>query len=947
MRPLLLTMQAFGPYTNLCRVNFASLGHDGMYLITGETGAGKTMLFDGVTFALYGESSGRDREPVMLRSKQAAPKDATWVELVFLCRGELWRVRRTLGKDKIARDGTKAFVRSTDAELVRLLPMGDSDPNTCPVDTSAPIVTKAKDVTKAVESLLGLTRDQFRGCAMIAQGEFQSILHASTGERLVLFRKLFGTHLYDWLTARLSEDTAAARAQYEEARQAYLLLTASLRPDNPEGELSLYRTDPIVYHQELTTALANLLTADRRDLTTLSAQIQENETQKTALTASITKAEADGKLLIKQAETEKALRGAEKSCQVAEEALARLADTPAIVRKKREEAAALEALLPLCRELSTAKERVHTLETQLQTDGLAHEKRGQRLTKIKEKLALYRTEAQTAGEARVHLGEAEQRYRTLTDALQQREDVLSAWQQWQRAAASWESSSQHYRQKSDIAEEADREYRRLEKAYLDGQAGILAAGLQEGMPCPVCGSIEHPAPAIPQDGPQPTEEMLRKAREKQEKARQAAAEASHRAGVLRGGCESAFAQFQATLSPLHLSLDPTIGWQNPKEATIVTMLNNLREAIATGESERQTVQQTLTALREESARYQDLTERMERGEALYTQETEQYQESEKSLSALGAALTGAREQVRSLLTQVPDRDTAELEGEIEKRTSEATELESTLTRLTENRALAHRQREVLTAQAEELATQAKDETYSLLPQLLADRQRVNRESETLRQREITLLARLETNGQVLDSLPTGYSHMVEAEQRYRSRKRLADTASGSLNGREKIPLETFAQLHLFDRVLRCANLRLLSMSDGRYELRRREESANLQAKTGLELDVMDHHTGTTRDVRTLSGGESFLASLSLALGLADETESVTGGVRIDAMFLDEGFGTLDTTSLDTAITTLSHLSAGNRLIGIISHVTDLRDRIPRQVQVTRTYEGSMVHVVQG
>ncbi len=939
MRPLILTMQAFGPYAGLCRVDFAALGEDGLYLITGETGAGKTMLFDAVTFALYGESSGQNREPAMLRSKQAQPGDTTWVELTFLCREQHWRVRRVLGRDRTGRDGTRTFVKMQDAELVRLVP---GEAGEWQIDTHTPVVTKSKAVTGAVETLLGLTRDQFRGCAMLAQGEFQSILHAGTAERLVLFRKLFGTHLYDWLTGRLFEETAAARSAFEEAKQGYLLLTASIRP--AEGtDLALYLSDPLASHGALTTALDAQMHADREALAGLTARLQETETAKTDLTARITKAESDGKLLSQKEKTERELADADRSCTAAKEALALSADSLAAARKNRELAAGLEALLPLCRELAGAKERLAGLRAQLAQGEGSHEKLRLRLEKIRARLTEYRAEAQVAGEARVTLGAAEKGRQSAALCREQRENAVAAWERWRDAAARWEKCSVIYRQKSDAAAEADLACRRLEKAYLDGQAGILAVGLREGEHCPVCGSVDHPSPAVPMEGALPTENMLRAAREKQEKTRADAADASHQAGVLRGSCESTLAQLQETLVPLERKL--AAAWHEPAAEEVCTLLEALREEMRVLQAELDNRDKQLEKLRESAARYEELQDRMERGETLHTQELARFQESETALSALRAALAGAREQVRSLLTQVPDRDVSETEAEIARLLSDAASREEAVRRLEENQARANQLRGVLTAQLDTLVRQTAEETFSALPQLLEARQRAAAEAEALHRLEGTLRSRLENHERILAALPDAYAAAAAAESLYRTRKRLSDTASGTLPGREKMPLETYAQLHLFDRVLRCANLRLLAMSAGRYELRRRIDPVNLHAKTGLELEVMDHYTGYPRDVRTLSGGESFQASLALALGLADETESVTGGVRIDAMFLDEGFGTLDAAALDTAIATLHTLSADCRLIGIISHVADLRDRIPRQVLVGRTRQGSTVTVV--
>ena len=476
MRPLKLILHAFGPYAKECTVDFARLGDHGLYLITGETGAGKTMLFDAVTFALYGEPSGSGRDAVMLRSRQAEAGEVTRVEMEFLCRGQRWCVRRSLGRDKVSRDGERSFLRMQDADLV------------CLDDPAVPVVTKGKEVTRAVEELLGLNRDQFRGCAMIAQGEFRDILFARTEDRLVLLRKLFGTHLYDRLTTRLAEEAAAARVRYEEARTELLHLTGRILAPAGNRTLAEALTDPVLHRDALYAALQELTAADEEALAALDRDMQQAETEKNELTAAITRGEEDRKLLRQKEEAEAARQEAAEKRDLARRAWMEAKEKLPLVLQNREEAARLEALLPLCRELAGAMERADEVESALNARTAEQEHLRLRLEKIRRRLAEYREEAAHAGEARVQLGEAETLWEKGEAALTRNRDAAAAYAAWKKAAGLWQNAAQVYREKSAQADAAGETYRRLEKAYLDGQAGILARSLTEGEPCPVCGS---------------------------------------------------------------------------------------------------------------------------------------------------------------------------------------------------------------------------------------------------------------------------------------------------------------------------------------------------------------------------------------------------------------------------------------------------------------------------
>lgn len=924
MRPLKLILHAFGPYTDTCTVDFDALGDRGLYLITGETGAGKTMLFDAITYALYGAPSGSGREVPMLRSRQAPPNDSTFVELTFLCRDTRWHIRRVLGKERVSRSGERSFVRGQEAEMI------------CLDDSTISPVTKATEITHAVEELLGLTRDQFRGCAMIAQGEFRDILFAKYEDRLTLLRKLFGTQRYAHLTERLTEETALARSQQVEAGMALQQLTDRLAALG--AELPEVFVDPTSHKAELVPALEALVKEDVVALAQLEENIQKNEKDQNALTVQIAKAERDKALLLQKEDAEKAKAAAEKKFALSHEAWERACEKLPEVQKWRQEAARAETLLPLCKELAGVREYYGALETQLAADRASQVESKNCLADIQEKLAAVRAEAEEAGKARMELGTAEATWQLGAHRVQQYQELLTAYQTWQKAVAKWKEAAQVYAQQSEKADRATNRYRHMEKAYLDGQAGILARSLQEGKPCPVCGSTSHPAPTTQAVDTIPTDAQLQNAQKAMADAEAQRNDAASRAGILRGSSEQALQAYRERAAVVFPKEDLTeLAWQEPMGAQ--TYVEKTKALLAIQEKEQITLSEKLTKLRKAAKRHGDLLDCVTRGEEKLRQETARFQEGETALAAKEAALESTAQRITALLAQVPDVPVETLENQIRALHRNADQMEEQCRLLEKKQAEDEKSVATYAAQVHTLTEQTAGNIAHTLPELQQKKQDMAVALQELRRQEQALHRLSYTRKEVLDRLPGCIGAWEKAEGEYRRKKRLSDTASGNLEGREKMPLETYAQLHLFERVLRRANLRLLTMTDGRYELRR-AEADNLKNKAGLELDVVDHYSGTTRNVRTLSGGEVFKASLSLALGLADETESVSGGVRIEAMFLDEGFGSLDSASLESAIATLSHLTDGCRLIGIISHVAGLRERIDRQVVVSRDKSGS-------
>lgn len=1096
MRPLKLTMWAFGPYAEKAEVPLEKLGNQGLYLITGDTGAGKTTIFDAITYALYGEPSGETRDPSMFRSKYARPETPTAVELVFESGGKTYTVRRSPEYERPARRGGGTTVQKAEAEL--RLPDGS-------------LVTRTREVTAAVTGILGLSRSQFSQVAMIAQGDFLKLLLADTRTRQEIFRELFKTRCYMLLQERLKSECGKLRDECQAARQSvqqYIQGVVCREGDPLAERLELARAQSLPF-QETVALIEQLLSQDRaesaqtqealagtnRDLTqvhTLLGRARElqharqeltqaqtrRETCQTAAVAAQTELEArqaelprrqaleqqiaaleaqlprygelerqcadlntlDQALAGQQSALEASLRRQEEQTQALDrlreqaQALAGAdADLERLLYQKSHleaRSTALDALVRDSGELLDARARLEQSQVRLEALRRSRSEQSQTLAGLQERLHAGQAALQSAEgldarrEKLLHRQSlAQERRQGLTELLTLADDCTDL-------AGQLDTAQADYRRASEQSSQAQARYAAGNRAFLDAQAGILAQTLRDGQPCPVCGSVHHPAPA-PLSGDAPTEAQLNALHKSQEDAMALANEKSLRAGALQSALREREAQLlgrmeqyveapdparvrdqlaacrdavQSELEELHqalLDLEAQLAHRQQlaaeldalqsqaaaltdRQAQLDTQLHQAETACGTllgqvsqqeknlqsqlqtqlelpdGADARQALQDARAGVLDEKARLDralaDAQARKARKEALESALPRQEQE----LTALGQEIARAREalagaqsrhetlraQCDTLRRTLPQEDLSHAQGCIDALRQELSGLNEAA-RAAEA-ACAARKEELAAADAAIAqltrllsAPDAPDET-ALEPR----RQELSQQQDALTAALQQLHTRLAANEAALENIRARSAALTELEQRYTWMRALSNTANGTLPGKEKIALETYVQMTFFDRILRRANLRFMVMSNGQYELKRRAAAENNRSQSGLELDVVDHYNGSERSVRSLSGGESFKASLSLALGLSDEIQSMAGGIRLDTMFVDEGFGSLDEESLQQAIRALTGLTEGSRLVGIISHVGELKEKIDRQVVVTKDpIGGSRVEIV--
>ena len=917
MRPIKLTMSAFGPYAGKTTLDLDKLGERGLYLITGDTGAGKTSIFDAIIFALYGSASGEAREVSMLRSKYATDTTPTEVDLTFLYGGKEYTVRRNPDYERPKRGGGTTIQKAS-AELY--YPDGS-------------VVTKMRDVNAAIEEIIGVGREQFTGIAMLAQGEFLKLLFAPTVERKKIFQRIFRTQGFYKLQERLKSESSVLSREYDTASAGFKQYIDGAVCEDEEllesydamkrGELS---------PDESIEFISKLIIRDTNALTELSVEGDKISLELDKVNADLTEYETRRKAEESKRISEERLAVASEDLALLEAALKESEAQRPNIEKKRHEAALIEAQIHEYKELDFKSNEKMALLASIESMDREAKRTGEDQGKIKLSLEKLRIEQKTLELADKKLLEIKHLEKSQNDKMSKIEQLILEFEALDVLEGELLDVQRDYKKATEEADMADGDYKSALKLYLDAQAGILAEALAEGNPCPVCGSPHHPSPARKAECA-PTQIELDGKKEKSDLTRERAISASERAAKLKGRRDEKKVSIIATASEVLLG-----EYDAYREKTVT-----LKEEVKT----------ELDALKDERVKLEGDAERASAVEAeildkeeLLVGFTERIAEYERRLAEDRATLAAVEKRIGELKANLKLTSEDEASEACKKLRDEAEKIQEAcdkaVTSVNEKKTeiagikSAINEAEKLMSESLEIDIEAKIKMQASLKE--------RKENITKKQRNIDI--RLAKNNFAYSGSVKKKNEISEISHKWSWVKLLSDTANGTLTGKEKIMLETYVQMTYFQRIIARANIRLLGMTDGQYELRHRREADNFRMQSGLELDVIDHHNGSTRSVKTLSGGESFKAALSLALGLSEEIQSSSGGVKLDTMFVDEGFGSLDEESLRQAINSLSSLSEGNRLVGIISHVSELKERIDKQIIVTKGRgEGSSVKII--
>lgn len=935
-----MKITAFGPYAQTVEIDFSKFGDHGLYLIYGDTGAGKTMLFDAIAYALFGESSG-GRDVSTLRSDYADDDVPTEVQLTFEHAGKTYLVRRRPQQElarqrKKGEDSSSLVAHTAVAELT----CGD-----------VALGNNSRQVNEKITDLLGLSYGQFRQVTMIAQGAFRELLCAEPAERETVLRKIFGTEALDRFSAELMQASRDAFEELGQARVSFERCIARLDRGivvvHDPVQRVLDKNNPALAAEDCIEAAQTIVGRQREEVST--AEQARDEARE---------ATVEARMQLRAAQdASAALKGTEEAKRNLVKAQAHVT----IFKKALDEASShyderhrefltreseLTKSLPQYEELELRREAAREATYRSKDLSRTREQREQERTKLEGAVARARVELSVSQDVSSELEHA----RSTRDELQERLDRV-------REASS--SLSKLASQRTELALQAER----VESAQLESNAAqheaddlfaklvaddaaFVASSLVAGAPCPVCGSCEHPRPATPTTVA-PDRASLNEARVRQREAQDRLRElqdaylslrtqvAERSRACLRNvealldgepipASEEGVAERWATerLASLAQALRDSHAEQVEKAHALEEKLRSLetmRANLAKDEADLDVVRNELVTLvgKCETARIDAASAQARVDEAASRLAFSNRSEAEQALEETSNARI-KMEQELALARTAYDEALAEQVAAntvLEERRARLEELgvaEGDDAPLT-----ANAKRELMVAQAAELN---------------ADKQ--------VRSAE----ARVRMNEQVIEEMRKVADTLPGLERKAAIADRVSRIARGQVSGTNRISFERYVLGFYFDQIIICANRRLSIMSGGHYQLVRNNEGEG-RKKGGLSLDVIDYATGKRRPVTSLSGGETFEASLSLALGLSDYAQQRAGGMHLDTVFIDEGFGSLDPDSLEQVMHVLSDLASGDCLVAIISHVEELEKRIEQRIEVKANPDGSSVSVI--
>ena len=924
MKPLKLTMSAFGSYAGKNVIDFTGQ-QQGIFLITGDTGAGKTTIFDAITYALYNQTSGGERNGNMMRSQYAQPETETYVELEFLYRGQTYRVRR---------NPDYKITKTLKNGKIREQKVPHSVELTMPDGTVFPEKKNATDA-KIIE-ILGLTADQFSQIVMIAQGDFLKLLYTKSDERKMIFSKLFRTDIYWKIQENLRRKSMEMDERIQENDRAF---------EQEKSRIILLPESEELPLDELVERLRERLKDALKEQNLRRANVEE-------LNKKITKYEEINKLFvslekIRQNGKELEARQAESKERRQQIENARKADKVLVaeqqnLRQQQEVEQSAQAIAKMTETLANDQEMFETLKTQ-QQEAEAKQKREaadlqKKMLALEQSFPSYealqnaRSEEQQAKKVWEDLGKISEE-----SFHKKKAGIAALKEQQKRQEQVVEQTKKNWEQTSLSASESAKHYEHMYEAFLKEQAGILAENLSAGCPCPVCGSTVHPDPAKLSD------HAVTELEVEQAKKTRAAAEEKRDLAYLAFEAEKTKKQKLAQAvekEEADFVLAQTIAKQQRKEAeqnyvSLQKIAEQIREklvypSLAEAKKQYAAMQKALEAAEQEIAKKRQKVSEL--AEAMNTLKGQKLAEEENQKTAKKLAAKTEKEYAKLLeksgfvseetyhLAILPERSRSKLERE-EK------EYESQCLRQQSEQKLLEKQ----------VSGKTYTDTTELNEQLKAEKQVLKEAEKTY----MELHTAYENDRSVLQNCAVYLEKGKKLESEDQVIKSLSKTANGRLSGSAKIDFETYIQRQYFKQIIHEANKRLLTMSNHQFILKLKEE-ANTGRKTneGLDLSVYSLVTDSERDVKTLSGGESFLAALAMALGLSDIVERSAGAIHPDMMFIDEGFGSLDAQSRQQAIEVLGELAGDSRMVGIISHVTELKEQIDRKLVVSRTDKGS-------
>ncbi len=1016
MRPNKLIIQAFGPFSETEQIDFDQLGNNPLFLINGPTGAGKSSILDAICFALYGQTTGKEREATQMRCDHAKGDLLTEITLEFTLGEQTYRIRRSPTQERPKSRGDGTTTHQTEAQLWEIKPDGEA----------LLVPKKAQEATRIIEELTGLNVEQFRQVMVLPQGKFREFLMADSSQRESIFSKLFQTQIYKRLEDALKDRASTIRRDVEKLQNQIkgILQGADLHTEH-EVEEQLAALLPQLeiatsQKQQASDALANAeksleagtlldkafraMAETQRSLQQLNAQQPAIDAKKTALSRAQTaqkishlretlaKVSQAGQQLEQEiTASEQTLSQQQQHQALAEATLTKASTALQPIDEMKAEVAELRKLTPKIEQLAEATAHTRLTHKQCEVARTALSNSQTQLNTLIEQITKAETRGFEIKNALIPLPDKQVELENLLLLGKQRAKLDELLQQQQALTQQHASRLKTLEQATAAVTNQELEVKRKELAWHSNQAALLAAELKTGEPCPVCGSSDHPAPALPPSNQNPiTKQAIEEARSQLAMLQQQQTQASNQLtqtdtqlqstekALIEQRHELGEHQYHSTdqlredwrqldakvkhlqaLQTEQRKLDADCSQlseqcakvEKQREAARVAQQQAEQDYSLAAQAERH-IEQALPEQYRQPGALNHLINELDTQIKTLTEAHEQalasFNKASQNVTQIAAKLEQQSKQRHALIQECTEAQHRWRSGlEVSAFNDEADFLSAQLSELEQQQLqdeLQHYTEQLSGCKAtlQQQQKQLADQQPPDLEKLQADRGQLKTAAEQVFQTWKGIDNRHLQLMDVQRKLETAHQSNQALEAEYKIYGTLSDVASGQTGN--KISLQRFVLSVLLDDVLIEASHRLHVMSKGRYLLVRKEDRAKGNKASGLELEVEDAYTGKTRSVATLSGGESFMAALSLALGLSDVVQAYAGGIKLDTLFIDEGFGSLDQESLDLAIKTLIDLQSSGRMIGIISHVSELREQMALRIDVQSSATGSTVAV---
>ena len=895
MKPLNLKMSAFGPYKNEVEINFKKLGTNNIFLITGDTGAGKTTIFDAISYALFNEVSGSNRPITSLRSKFATIED-TYVELEFEHKGKKYKIRRVPEYERTKKTGEGTTKNIADAYL----------------EYEDKIITGVKNVNDKIIELIGINAKQFKQISMLAQGEFIKILFAESKDRTEIFRKIFETNIYEQISTNLSILSTETKKDVDRLKTIFQTNTSNIRWIEKPVAIDLIDLKKITKLD-----IDEILNLIEKEIQTNKEKVKEEEKENEKLKKEIEKLREKIKKIEEQnekvkkykqyleenkelKEKAKEIKEKEANIEISQSILQKVMPRQQIVNEKQ-------------KELKNNMNKRQVLEKEIKDGEIIEQENKNKIIKLNE------------------LKEILEGYKNIKEKSKNIEDMFLLITQIEKDQKNKEKYVKQYEELNNQYIEMDKQYKEEEDKFFREQAGIIAQRLEKGKPCPVCGSIEHPNKAIKNDDVL-SEEELKKLEEEKNKL-------ENKRNTIKNETISLNAKIEATIKMIPESNKQDFNLQDFEKQINETKdkqeleIQNLKESF-------ENICLVLTKKKENIDKI-NFDETKQIIEKQINEQNNKLLENRVKLKECNA-LIETQEKSLELAQQEYLNAIKELGFKDEKNYKEKTLKEADIEKIKQEIEQYKEKVTTIKTRLEDVKKELKEkeivDVTQDIEQLEQSSQKQKEAEKQINNKKASISFNKDTNKKLKETA----IELIYKMDKMAKIEELAKIANGTANRKTKITFEQYVQATYFDMVISEANKRLLSMTDNRYLLIRKKKADKISEKIGLDLNVIDNYNGQERDVKSLSGGESFKAALSLALGLSDVIQSYSGGVLVDTLFIDEGFGTLDAESREQAINTLVNLAGSNKLIGIISHVEELQERIDKKIIVEKGQDGSNI-----